>query len=98
MPTLIVILIAAVIAAIFFFESRKKRVSPAVGIKNQEADCPAAIADEALPTQTGRFKAQRVLKKAPIPLHSEQRKNQEEISQQNESEDEIPLPDPFSKD
>lgn len=93
--TTIVLIVVAILALAVLYEALKQGPKSEETAIEEDFDRVTPTADEALPTQTGRFRAQQVLAKAEDAKEAD-----DEKTKANPFSDDAdsPLPDPFSND
>jgi hypothetical protein len=100
--TVVFIFVLFLIVA-FLWEARKKEPETKDRCEPKNEDDASPTADQALPTQTGRFRAQpiveRVSKHTDLQHNSEDKDNTKPVAANPEREEssDPPLPDPFGK-
>lgn len=91
----------AILAIAVLFEALKRSPAPEEEEQENELDEVPTTADEALPTQTGRFRALQALasteKKEELPNGTSQEVKKSVVLGVVEDEGDSPLPDPFKK-
>ena len=95
----VIIAIVAVFAVAFLVDSLRrssgrKRSSPGAG----QNDAKILTANEALPTQTGRFRAKQALEAVEKDRQERTKVKTEDVAEDSaitSDEDDVPLPDPF---
>jgi hypothetical protein len=90
--TVVIILVVIFLAAAMYTDSQRRKTADSATPENT-GEGPALMADEAMTTQTGRFRVREMLKKT----ERSEEKDTKENGRSEHSEDDEPLPDPFNK-
>ena len=90
--TVIIILVVIFLAAAMYTDAQRRKTADSAPSENT-GEAPALMADEAMTTQTGRFRVREMLKKT----EKNEDKDTKDNGESEHSEDDDPLPDPFNK-